>query len=67
MSESRAGLRYWAFISYSHADEAWAQWLHRSLETWRVPLDRATFRNKLTGQELRESVEKALGLRMTAR
>ena len=37
------------------------------IETWRVPLDRATFRNKLTGQELKESVEKALGLKMTAR
>jgi WD40 repeat protein len=29
--------RYWAFISYSHADEAWAKWLHRQLETYRVP------------------------------
>lgn len=29
--------RYRAFISYSHADEAWAQWLHRALETYRVP------------------------------
>lgn len=30
-------MKYWAFISYSHADEAWATWLHRALETWRVP------------------------------
>ena len=29
--------RYWAFISYSHADEAWAKWLHKALETYRVP------------------------------
>ncbi|MES2883960.1 MAG: TIR domain-containing protein [Pseudomonadota bacterium] len=29
--------RYRAFISYSHADEAWAKWLHRALETYRVP------------------------------
>lgn len=29
--------KYWAFISYSHADEAWARWLHRSIETYRVP------------------------------
>lgn len=29
--------RYWAFISYSHADEAWARWLHGTIETWRVP------------------------------
>ncbi len=28
---------YHAFISYSHADEAWARWLHKTLETWRVP------------------------------
>src|SRR5687767_10589364 len=30
-------LRYWAFISYSHSDEAWARWLHSALETYRVP------------------------------
>lgn len=29
--------RYKAFISYSHADEPWAKWLHRSLESYRVP------------------------------
>ncbi len=29
--------RYRAFISYSHADEHWAAWLHRSLESYRVP------------------------------
>ncbi len=29
--------RYRAFISYSHADEAWAKWLHRALESYRVP------------------------------
>jgi eukaryotic-like serine/threonine-protein kinase len=29
--------RYWAFISYSHADEKWASWLHRSLERYRIP------------------------------
>jgi WD40 repeat protein len=29
--------KYWAFISYSHIDEPWAQWLHRALETYRVP------------------------------
>jgi eukaryotic-like serine/threonine-protein kinase len=30
-------LKYWAFISYSHADEAWAVWLHRALERFRIP------------------------------
>ena len=29
--------RYFAFISYSHRDKAWAGWLHRALETYRVP------------------------------
>jgi eukaryotic-like serine/threonine-protein kinase len=29
--------KYRAFISYSHADEAWATWLHRKLERYRVP------------------------------
>lgn len=29
--------RYWAFISYSHQDEAWAAWLHRGLENYRLP------------------------------
>lgn len=29
--------RYWAFISYSHADEKWAAWLHNKLERYRVP------------------------------
>ena len=30
-------MRYRAFISYSHADKAWARWLIRRLETYRVP------------------------------
>jgi hypothetical protein len=29
--------RYWAFISYSHRDEQWAKWLHRTVETYRIP------------------------------
>jgi len=29
--------RYVAFISYSHKDRAWAQWLHRAIETYHVP------------------------------
>jgi hypothetical protein len=29
--------RFWAFISYSHRDEETATWLHRALETFRVP------------------------------
>ena len=30
-------MRYRAFISYSHGDEAWGVWLHKSLEAYRVP------------------------------
>lgn len=32
-----ARFRYKAFISYSHADERWAKWLHRALESYRPP------------------------------
>ena len=32
-----AELSYRAYISYSHKDEAWAAWLHRALESYRVP------------------------------
>ncbi|MGD9020528.1 MAG: toll/interleukin-1 receptor domain-containing protein, partial [Lysobacterales bacterium] len=28
---------YKAFISYSHRDEKWAAWLHRALESYRLP------------------------------
>lgn len=34
---SSHGLTYRAFISYSHRDKAWADWLHKALETYRVP------------------------------
>ena len=30
-------MRYSAFISYNHSDRAWAVWLHRALERYRVP------------------------------
>ena len=30
-------IRYSAFISYNHKDRAWAEWLHRSLERYRIP------------------------------
>lgn len=31
------GKKYRAFISYSHADEAWGGWLQRNLERYRAP------------------------------
>jgi hypothetical protein len=37
MAESPVSLTYRAFISYSHRDKAWADWLHKVLETYRVP------------------------------
>lgn len=30
-------MKYRAFLSYSHANEKWARWIHRSLERYRVP------------------------------
>jgi hypothetical protein len=32
-----ADFPYRAFIAYSHHDDPWAKWLHRALETYRVP------------------------------
>ena len=29
--------KYWAFISYSHKDAVWGDWVHRTLENYRVP------------------------------
>jgi tetratricopeptide (TPR) repeat protein len=31
------GPKYWAFISYSHSDARWADWLHKVLESYRPP------------------------------
>ena len=39
--------KYRAFISYSHADRAWGDWLHRALESYRIP-------KRLTGVQGRE-------------
>ncbi len=33
------GLKYRAFLSYAHKDAAWARWLHRSLEGFRIDKD----------------------------
>ncbi len=29
--------KYHAFISYSHRDKRWGDWLHKALETYRAP------------------------------
>jgi outer membrane protein assembly factor BamB len=36
-AESANSPKYWAFISYSHVDRKWGDWLHRALETYRPP------------------------------
>jgi WD40 repeat protein len=48
-SEPPGSYKYWAFISYSHADSEWGKWLHRSLETFRTP-------RGLVGRVTREGV-----------
>ncbi|WIG56280.1 MAG: hypothetical protein OJF61_002068 [Rhodanobacteraceae bacterium] len=35
--DTSARFSYRAFISYSHRDTAWADWLHKALETYSVP------------------------------
>ena len=34
-----AAFKYRAFLSYSHRDAAWAKWLHRALEGYRIDKD----------------------------
>ena len=51
--------RYWAFISYSHRDKRWGDWLHRSLETYRVP-------RRLEGKPSRDGVVPAGCFRSSA-
>ena len=31
--------RYTAFISYSHADQKAAAWLHKAIESYKIPKD----------------------------
>lgn len=48
-SGSAAKFRYWAFISYSHQDKEWGDWLHKALETYRVP-------RRLVGKPSRDGI-----------
>lgn len=41
--------KYWAFISYSQNDRRWAEWVHRKLESYRIP-------QKLVGQHTSKGV-----------
>ena len=36
-SSTHEPYKYWGFISYSHRDKKWGRWLHKSLETYKVP------------------------------
>ena len=38
---SLVAIKYRAFLSYSHADTAWAKWLHAALENFRIDKDLA--------------------------
>jgi WD40 repeat protein len=42
-----AEFKYWAFLSYSHQDRKWGDWLHKALETYRFP-------RRLIGKEARD-------------
>src|SRR5262249_30923578 len=42
-----AEFKYWAFLSYSHRDKKWGDWLHKALETYRLP-------RRLIGKESRD-------------
>ncbi len=41
---SAPAYRYWAFVSYSSRDAAWARWLHRAIEGYGVPAQMAHHR-----------------------
>src|ERR1700722_1459764 len=41
--------KYRAFITYSHRDKKWGDWLHRALEPYRVP-------KRIVGQPTRDGV-----------
>ncbi len=49
VSMSSQTYKYWAFISYSHQDKTWGDWLHKTLETYRVP-------KRLVGRGSRDGV-----------
>ena len=37
VSSTPSSFKYSAFLSYSHHDQRWAEWLQRALETYRLP------------------------------
>jgi WD40 repeat protein len=58
VSANAPAQRYAAFVSYSHADEEIASWLHRRLETYLIPADLRHARGKRRiGRVFRDRVE----------
>ncbi len=51
------GKRYAAFVSYSHADETIANWLHRRLEDYRIPAPLRRDGRRRIGKLFRDRVE----------
>ena len=49
LDPSQEDFKYWAFISYSHSDDNWAEWLHKGLETYKIP-------KRLIGKPSREGI-----------
>ncbi len=49
---SSAESRYFAFISYSRKDKKWGDWLHKALETYKVPARLRKEAKDTTGREL---------------
>ncbi len=37
MVKTEESIKYYAFMSYSHKDELFAKWLHKKIETYRIP------------------------------
>ena len=37
--QTDAGFKFRAFLSYNHADQRTAAWLHKALESYRIPKD----------------------------
>ena len=66
--------KYFAYVSYSHKDARWAEWLHRRLESYRVPRRltdnnrhpkrlRPIFRDRVelpTSNDLGDAIDRAL-------
>lgn len=44
-SGSESQFKYWAFISYSQKDKKWAKWLHKKIETYKIPKNVVDLKN----------------------